>query len=447
MNTEQTDRQEILEKVKAYTKNHLIKGDDFKPGDRIPYAARVFDEEELTALVDTSLDFWLTAGEKVAAFEADLAAYLGVKYAAFVNSGSSANLLAFGALCSPKLGDRRIKPGDEVITVAAGFPTTITPIIQYGAVPVFVDVTLPQYNVNVAALEKAVGEKTKAVILAHTMGNPFDVAKVKEICDRNGLWLIEDNCDSLGAEVRVDGEMKKTGTVGDIGTSSFYPPHHMTTGEGGALYTDNLELFRIIESLKDWGRDCHCKTGEDNLCGNRFTGQYGELPYGYDHKYVFSQFGYNLKATEMQAAIGIAQLKKLPGFVQKRRENWRTIRAGLEPLAHALLLPETLPESLHSPFGLILSVKPEAKFDRAGITAYIESKNIQTRTLFAGNIVKHPCFDEMRKEKRGYRVAGERTATDRIMFDTFWIGVYPGLSKAQIDYMIQTITEYVTANE
>ncbi len=447
MNQELNDRQEILEKVKAYTNHHLLKAEDFKPGDRIPYAARVFDEEELTALVDTSLDFWLTAGEKVAAFEADLAAYLGVKYAAFVNSGSSANLLAFGALCSPRLGARRILPGDEVITVAAGFPTTITPIIQYGAVPVFVDVALPQYNVDVDALEKAVGKKTKAVFLAHTMGNPFDVAKVKGICDQHGLWLIEDNCDSLGAEVLVDGEMIKTGTVGDIGTSSFYPPHHMTTGEGGALYTSNLELFRIIESLKDWGRDCHCKTGEDNLCGNRFTGQYGELPYGYDHKYVFSQFGYNLKATEMQAAIGIAQLKKLPGFVKKRRENWQTLYQGLKPLESALLLPETLPNSVHSPFGFILSVKPGAGFDRAGITAYLEEKNIQTRTLFAGNIVKHPCFDEMRKEKRGYRVVGEMTGTDEIMFNTFWIGVYPGLSDAQIDFMIKTITEYVTANE
>lgn len=447
MNNEQQDRKIILEKVKEYTKKHLIPKEEFEPGMRIPYAARVFDEAELTALVDSSLDFWLTAGEKVAAFEADLAAYLGVKYAAFVNSGSSANLLAFAALCSPRLGDRRILPGDEVITVAAGFPTTITPIIQHGAIPVFVDVALPQYNVDVTALEKAVGEKTKAVFLAHTMGNPFDVAKVKDICDRHGLWLIEDNCDSLGAEVLVDGEMKKTGTVGDIGTSSFYPPHHMTTGEGGALYTDNLELFRIIESLKDWGRDCHCKTGEDNLCGQRFTGQYGELPYGYDHKYVFSQFGYNLKATEMQAAIGIEQLKKLPGFVEKRRENWNTIYEGLKPLAHALLLPEILPDAKHSPFGLVLSVKPEAGFDRNGITAHLESKNIQTRTLFAGNIIKHPCFDEMRKEKRGYREVGDMTATDAIMFNTFWIGVYPGLSKAQIDYMIKTITEYVTANE
>ena len=447
MNNEQQDRLEILEKVKEYTKKHLIKKDAFEPGMRIPYAARVFDEAELTALIDSSLDFWLTAGEKVAAFEADLAAYLGVQYAAFVNSGSSANLLAFGALCSPKLDERRILPGDEVITVAAGFPTTITPIIQYGAIPVFVDVALPQYNVDVTALEKAVGEKTKAVFLAHTMGNPFDVVKVKEICDRYGLWLIEDNCDSLGAEVLVNGEMKKTGTIGDIGTSSFYPPHHMTTGEGGALYTNNLKLFRIIESLKDWGRDCHCKTGEDNLCGNRFTGQHGELPYGYDHKYVFSQFGYNLKATEMQAAIGIEQLKKLPGFVQKRRENWRTIYDGLKPLEHALLLPENLPNSAHSPFGLILSVKPEAGFDRNSITAHLESKNIQTRTLFAGNIIKHPCFDEMRNEKRGYRVVGDMAATDAIMFNTFWIGVYPGLSKAQIDYMIKTITEYVKAHE
>jgi len=447
LDRKEKDKQDILKRVVNYTKKHLLDKETFKPGMRIPYATRIFDEEELTALVETSLDFWLTAGEKVDAFEADLAAYLGVRYAAFVNSGSSANLLAFAALCSPKLGERRILPGDEVITVSAGFPTTITPIIQYGAIPVFVDVSRPQYNADVLAIEKAVGPKTRAVFLAHTMGNPFDVGKVKEICDANDLWLIEDNCDSLGAEVLIDGQMKKTGTIGDIGTSSFYPPHHMTTGEGGAVYTDNCELDRIIGSLKDWGRDCHCKTGEDNQCGNRFSGQYGELPFGYDHKYVFSHFGYNLKATEMQAAIGIAQLRKLPGFVEKRRANWQALYEGLEPLAGALMLPETLPKAKHSPFGFVLSVRPEAKFDRAGITDYLEQKNIQTRTLFAGNIIKHPCFDEMRKEKRGYRVVGDFSHTEAIMNDTFWIGVYPGLSQTQIDYMIKTITEYVTSYE
>ena len=390
-------------------------------------------------LVDSSLEFWLTSGRYTVEFEKKLAEYLHVRYAALVNSGSSANLIAFMTLTSPLLGERRVKRGDEVITVAAGFPTTVTPVIQYGAVPVFVDVTIPQYNIDVARLEEAYSEKTKAVMIAHTLGNPFDLAAVKAFCDRHGLWLVEDNCDALGTRYTMNGEEKFTGTIGDIGTSSFYPPHHMTMGEGGAVYTDNPLLNKIIRSMRDWGRDCVCASGQDNLCGHRFDRQYGELPLGYDHKYVYSHFGYNLKATDLQAAIGCAQIEKFPSFVEKRRHNFERLHKALEGLEDRLILPEAAPNSRPSWFGFLITCKEGT--DRNKVVQYVESRGVQTRMLFAGNLIKHPCFDEMRAEGKGYRVVGDLTNTDRIMRDTFWVGVYPGMNDEMIDYMAKTIRE------
>ena len=390
-------------------------------------------------LVDSSLEFWLTSGRYTVEFEKKLAEYLHVRYAALVNSGSSANLIAFMTLTSPLLGERRVKRGDEVITVAAGFPTTVTPVIQYGAVPVFVDVTIPQYNIDVARLEEAYSEKTKAVMIAHTLGNPFDLAAVKAFCDRHGLWLVEDNCDALGTRYTMNGEEKFTGTIGDIGTSSFYPPHHMTMGEGGAVYTDNPLLNKIIRSMRDWGRDCVCASGQDNLCGHRFDRQYGELPLGYDHKYVYSHFGYNLKATDLQAAIGCAQIEKFPSFVEKRRHNFERLHKALEGLEDRLILPEAAPNSRPSWFGFLITCKEGT--DRNKVVQYVESRGVQTRMLFAGNLIKHPCFDEMRAEGKGYRVVGGLTNTDRIMRDTFWVGVYPGMNDEMIDYMAKTIRE------
>jgi CDP-6-deoxy-D-xylo-4-hexulose-3-dehydrase len=414
----------------------------FRPGDRIPYAARVFDGKEISALIDASLDFWLTAGRYATRFEKEFAAFLGVAHCSLTNSGSSANLLAFMALTSPKLGQRRIRPGDEVITVAAGFPTTVTPIIQYGAVPVFLDIELPTYNVECRQLEKALSQKTRAVSLAHTLGNPFDLGAVRSFCEEHGLWLIEDNCDSLGTRFFLDGEWKFTGTVGHLGTSSFYPPHHMTMGEGGAVYTNNSELKGIVDSFRDWGRDCWCLSGHDDTCRNRFTQKFGELPSGYDHKYVFSHFGYNLKATEMQAAIGCAQLEKVPGFVQARKLNWTNLRNELSDLSDLFLLPEPTPGSDPSWFGFLLTVRENAPFTRDQVVNFLEGKGIQTRMLFAGNLVRHPCFDEMRNTGRGYRVVGELRNTDLVMNRSFWIGVYPGLTHEMTDYMVQSIREF-----
>lgn len=414
----------------------------FRLGDRIPYAARVYDGKEISALIDASLDFWLTAGRYASQFEKEFGAFLGVNHCSLTNSGSSANLLAFMALTSPKLGHRRIRPGDEVITVAVGFPTTVTPILQYGAVPVFLDIELPTYNVECRQLEKALSQKTRAVFLAHTLGNPFDLGTVRSFCEQHGLWLIEDNCDSLGARFFLDGEWKFTGTVGHLGTSSFYPPHHMTMGEGGAVYTNDGELKRIVESFRDWGRDCWCLSGHDDTCRNRFTQKFGELPYGYDHKYVFSHFGYNLKATEMQAAIGCAQLKKVSGFVQARKRNWTHLRNGLSDLSDLYLLPEPTPDSDPSWFGFLLTVKESAPFTRDQVVNSLERKGIQTRMLFAGNLVRHPCFDEMRKTGRGYRVVGELRNTDLVMNRSFWIGVYPGLTPEMTDYMVRSIREF-----
>jgi len=414
---------------------------EYKIGDRVSYARRVYDKEEMMNLVDSSLEFWLTSGRYTKDFESGLSNYLGVRYCSLVNSGSSANLLAFMTLTSPLLKDRKINPGDEVITVAAGFPTTVAPIIQYGAVPVFVDVTIPQYNIDVKMLEEAYSTKTKAVMLAHTLGNPFDLKAVKDFCDKYNLWLIEDNCDALGSEYTLNGTNYKTGTIGDIGTSSFYPPHHMTMGEGGAVYTNNPLLHKIIRSLRDWGRDCSCPSGVDNQCGHRYDGQYGELPKGYDHKYVYSHFGYNLKVTDMQAAIGCAQLKKIEGFVEKRRENFSYLTEQLQDVKDKLILPVACEDSNPSWFGYILTC--HSGVNRNSVVEYLERHGVQTRMLFAGNLIKHPCFDEMRTKKAGYRQIGSLEITDYIMNNTFWIGVYPGMTAEMIDYMAQVIKEAV----
>ena len=442
-NTEAEARAEILNAVADYYKQYKSEKKAFEPGDRITYAARVFDEKEMCSLVDASLDFWLTTGRFADQFEREFAKWLGVRFASLVNSGSSANLIAFSALTAPELGERRIKRGDEVITVAAGFPTTVTPVLQYGAVPVFVDVTIPQYNIDVTLLEAARSEKTKAVMIAHTLGNPFDLAAVRAFCDKYNLWLVEDNCDALGSTYTIDGETRLTGTVGDIGTSSFYPPHHMTMGEGGCVYTNDPLLHRLINSYRDWGRDCMCPSGRDNICGHRFDGQYGELPQGYDHKYVYSHFGYNLKVTDMQAAIGCEQFKKFPHFVERRKHNWARLRKALEGVQDKLIMPEPAPNSDPSWFGFLLTVREGV--DREKVVRYVENKGVQTRMLFSGNLIKHPCFDEMRATGEGYRVVGTLENTDRIMRDTFWVGVYPGMTDEMIDYMAKTIAEAVYA--
>ena len=438
---EQQARESILEMVKEYCDKYHNQEKPFEEGDRIPYASRYYGHEEMVNLVDSSLEFWLTSGRYTDQFEKEFAEYLGIKHCSLVNSGSSANLLAFMALTSPLMGERRILPGDEVITVAAGFPTTIAPIIQYGAVPVFVDMTIPQYNMDASMLEEALSEKTKAVMIAHTLGNPWDLGTIKEFCDKHNLWLVEDNCDALGSKYTINGEEKFTGTIGDVGTSSFYPPHHMTMGEGGAVYTDNPLIHKAVRSLRDWGRDCVCPSGRDNMCGHRFDKQYGELPLGYDHKYVCSHFGYNLKATDMQAAVGCAQLAKFPTFVEKRRHNFDRLRAALEEVEDKLILPEPCPNSKPSWFGFLLTCREGV--DKNKVVQYIEDHGVQTRMLFAGNIVKQPCFDEMRASGKGYRVVGDLAVTDRIMKDTFWLGVYPGMTDEKIDYMAKVIKEAV----
>lgn len=431
-------REYILNQVKDYCEKYHVKK-EFHEGDRIPYASRVYDSNEMCNLVDSALEFWLTSGRYTEQFETDFAKYLGIRYCSLVNSGSSANLLAFMTLTSPLLKERQVQRGDEIITVAAGFPTTVAPMIQYGAIPVFVDVTIPQYNIDVDMLEKALSEKTKAVMVAHTLGNPFDLKEVSRFCKEHNLWLIEDNCDALGSEYILDSEIRLTGTIGDIGTSSFYPPHHMTMGEGGAVYTDNPLLHRIIRSLRDWGRDCICPSGHDNFCGHRFDRQYGELPLGYDHKYVYSHFGYNLKATDMQAAIGCAQLEKFPEFVKKRRKNFERLLMGLQDVQDKLILPVAQTNSNPSWFGFMMTCKEG--IEREKVVPYIEKHGVQTRMLFAGNLIKHPCFDELRNRKEGYRIVGTLKNTDRIMKDTFWVGVYPGMTEEMIDYMIKVIKE------
>ena len=439
-NNEKEAREQIREMVAHYYRDFKAVKKPFEPGDRISYASRVFDEKEMQALTDAMLDFWLTTGRFSDQFEREFAAWIGVKYAHLVNSGSSANLIAFMALTAPELGERQILPGDEVITVACSFPTTVTPIINYGAVPVFVDVTVPQYNIDVTKLEDALSDKTKAVMIAHTLGNPFDLKAVKAFCDAHQLWLVEDNCDALGTKYTIDGVTKYTGTWGDIGTSSFYPPHHMTMGEGGCVYTDDPLLHRLILSFRDWGRDCVCPSGRDNFCGHRFDGQHGQLPQGYDHKYVYSHFGYNLKVTDMQAAVGCEQLKKFPNFIEKRRRNWNRLRMALSCIEDRLILPEPAENSEPSWFGFLISVRPGSGLERNAITRYLEDHNVQTRLLFSGNLIRHPCFDQIRGTDR-YRVAGDLSTTDFIMNNSFWIGVYPGMTDEMLDYMVNTIIE------
>lgn len=431
---------EIIEKVKEYY--HLAHepalNAEFIPGkSRVNYAGRVFDEKELCNLVDSSLEFWLTYGRYSRDFEVKLADYLDVRFALLVNSGSSANLLAFSALTSPLLEERRVKRGDEVITVACGFPTTVAPVIQYGAVPVLVDVEAGSANIDPTQLEAARSGKTRAVMVAHTLGNPFNIKAVKEFCDKYGLFLIEDNCDALGS--KYDG--KFTGTWGDIGTSSFYPPHHMTMGEGGAVYTNDPLLKKIMLSIRDWGRDCWCVSGVDNTCGCRFTRQYGSLPLGYDHKYVYSHFGYNLKVSDMQAAVGCAQLEKFSGFVEKRKANFTRLFNGLKDLPQIRLF-EKYPESDPSWFGFLITLTEQAKFSRNDLVKYLEAHNIQTRNLFAGNLTKHPCFEHL-VEGTDYRIVGELKNTDNIMNNAFWIGLYPGMGERRLDYMISIIRDFI----
>jgi CDP-4-dehydro-6-deoxyglucose reductase, E1 len=439
--SEDEARKRILEITGEYCDVYHNNNNPFEEGNRIAYSARVYDHEEMINLIDSSLDFWLTAGRYTDEFEKKFSEYLGVQFCALVNSGSSANLLAFMALTSPMLGERAVKRGDEVITVAAGFPTTISPIIQFGAVPVFVDITIPQYNIDVAQLEAAYTAKTKAVMLAHTLGNPFDVVAVKAFCDAHDLWLIEDNCDSLGSEVAVNGQMRRTGTVGDIGTSSFYPPHHMTMGEGGAVYTNDITLNKIVRSLRDWGRDCVCPPGQDNHCGHRYEGQYGQLPEGYDHKYVYSHFGYNMKATDMQAAIGCAQLDKLPSFISSRKKNFDSLKDHLSEIVDKVILPEACPGANPSWFGFLITCKPG--ISRNKVVEYIEAHNIQTRMLFAGNMIMHPCFDGMRQQPDSYRVVGDLQNTNGVMNNSFWVGVYPGMTKDKIVYIANVIKDAV----
>ncbi|SDW87595.1 CDP-6-deoxy-D-xylo-4-hexulose-3-dehydrase [Lachnospiraceae bacterium KHCPX20] len=436
-------RAEIKKLVEEYYHTYKEEKNIFEPGDRINYSGRVFDEKDMLSLTDAMLDFWLTTGRFADEFEKRFADFLGIRFAHLVNSGSSANLIAFSVLTAQELGDRRIKPGDEVISVAAAFPTTVSPILQCGAVPVFLDVTIPQYNIDVTKLEEAYSDKTKAVFLAHTLGNPFDIKVVKEFCDKHNLWLIEDNCDALGSLYTKDGVTKPTGTWGDISTGSFYPPHHITLGEGGIVCTDNSLLNKLILSYRDWGRDCSCPSGKDNMCNHRFDGQFGELPQGYDHKYVYSHFGYNLKVTDMQAAVGCSQLDKLERFINARRKNWRYLKEHLSHLEDKLILPEAVDNGNPSWFGFLITLRPNVELDRNSVTSYLEKHNIQTRLLFSGNIIKHPCFDPIRGTG-AYRIVGDLSNTDLIMENSFWIGVYPGMTEDKLNYMIDTLTKAVS---
>jgi len=427
-------RKKILGLVSEY--HHQTLKSEFQPGkSNIPFAGRVYDEEEIINLVDASLDFWLTTGRYAEEFEVKFAEIMQQRYCMLVNSGSSANLLAVSALFSPLLKGKQMKEGDEVITVAAGFPTTVTPIIQNGAIPVFVDVNLETLNIQVDLIEKAITERTKAIVLAHTLGNPFDLKPIREICDKYDLFLVEDCCDAVGST--YDGKM--VGTFGDIATTSFYPAHHITMGEGGSVLTSNPILKRIVTSLRDWGRDCYCDPGCDNTCGRRFKGQYGDLPVGYDHKYVYSHLGYNLKVTDMQAAVGVAQLKKLDRFVQARKDNFRKLSEGLRKFEDFLILPKATKNSDPSWFGFPFTVKENNYFNRTDLANYLEDNKILTRQLFAGNMTKQPAFKDV-----NYRISGNLTNTDIIMQNTIFIGVYPGIDHARIAYMLEVFEKFFT---
>ncbi|NLL91889.1 MAG: lipopolysaccharide biosynthesis protein RfbH [Ruminococcaceae bacterium] len=428
-------RQEILEKVKEYYKEyHEVKNEKFEAGkDLVTFAARVYDEEEMVNLVDASLDFWLTAGRYAKEFEKSFAEYMQNRYALLTNSGSSANLLALTALTSPLLKDKRLKKDDEVITVAAGFPTTINPIVQNGLIPVFVDVEIGTYNIKIDELQEALSEKTRAIMIAHTLGNPFDLSSVMKFAKDNNLYVVEDCCDAVGSI--YDG--KPVGTFGDISTVSFYPAHHMTMGEGGAVVTSDPILYKAIKSLRDWGRDCFCDPGVNNSCGKRFTGQYGTLPKGYDHKYVYSHVGYNLKVTDMQAAIGVAQLKKLPVFIERRKENFKKLSAGLKKFEEYLILPRATENSDPSWFAFPITLRENCNFTKNEIVAFLEEKKILTRELFAGNITRQPAFEDVE-----YRIVSELKNTDYIMNNTFFIGVYPGIDERKLNYIIETFESF-----
>lgn len=427
-------KHQILDLVARYHAEAHTPG-NFVPGQSVvPVSGKVYDSEDMMSLVDSSLDFWLTTGRFAEKFQREFSKYLGVRHAMLCNSGSSANLLAVSALTSPLLGDRRLKPGDEVITVAAGFPTTLNPIIQNGCIPVFIDVDLATHNVDVSKLESAVSEKTRAVIFAHTLGNPFNLAAVVEFCRRHKLWLVEDNCDALGST--YDGQL--TSTFGDVATFSFYPAHHITMGEGGCVVTRTSRIRRAVETFRDWGRDCWCDPGKDNTCKKRFDWQLGELPAHYDHKYIYSHIGYNLKLTDMQAAVGLTQLRKLPGFIEARKRNWQRLHDGLESMDKWFVLPEATPKSDPSWFGFLLTIRPDAPFTRIELIRALDEKKIGTRLMFAGNLLRQPAYIGI-----NHRVAGELTNTDLIMKNSFWVGVYPGLTNEMIDYVIDAFAHFV----
>ena len=435
-NSADTLRTQIIGLVREYYKA-AFPTHKFIPGEStIPYAGRVFDDEELANLVEAALDFWLTAGRFAAQFEDKFSQFFGLKHCLLTNSGSSANLLALSCLTSPKL-ERRLKPGDEVITVASGFPTTVNPIIQNQLTPVFVDITIPTYNVDVTQLEDAYSEQTRVVMLAHTLGNPFDLDSVVGFAQRHDLWLIEDCCDAVGATYHG----RKVGTFGDLATVSFYPAHHITMGEGGAVLTNSSLLNNLVASFRDWGRDCWCEPGKDNTCGKRFEWQLGDLPYGYDHKYIYSHIGYNLKVTDMQAAVGVAQLKKLPAFIEARRHNFQTLYEGLRDLQEYFILPEATPGSDPSWFGFPLAVRPEAPFTRNQVVQYLEEHKIATRLLFGGNLVRQPAYCDSDVQ---YRVVGALKNSDFVMNQVFWIGVYPGLTGEMLDFVASTIREFAS---
>ncbi len=431
MSTADQLRERIREMVAEYYRE-AFPIPAFEAGSPVPISGRVFDEQELQLLVDSSLDFWLTTGRFAEQFEREFAKFVGVREAVLVNSGSSANLLAVTALTSHKLGDRRLRAGDEVITLAAGFPTTVNPILQNGLVPVFVDVHVPTFNVDVSYLEAALSERTRAVIFAHTLGNPFDLDAVSAFAKKHGLWLIEDCCDALGSTYRGE----KVGTFGDLATVSFYPAHHITMGEGGCVLTNKPLLRTLVESFRDWGRDCWCAPGKENTCGKRFDWQLGELPHGYDHKYIYSHVGYNLKATDMQAAVGVAQLKKLPAFIAARKHNFAYLRTGLKDVQEYFVLPEATANSDPSWFGFPLLLRETAPFSRNALIDFLNGRKIATRQLFGGNLVRQPAYADLK-----YRVIGNLQASDRVMNQAFWIGVYPGLTPPMLDYVLESINE------